>query len=453
MDLKALRFQILSGSVARRLLLRSFILASAVSVFSLLQFLSGSDTGLIGSVYSDECDVPRMYGGVTLFANRLLMPIWSSLTCKEDVNWTTGVVRELIDMKMLDYGAKVLYVGEGSSGMCAFRELGFTNVCGVHRHPFFSLKHRKLVYELQYADNSFDFVFSMDLDKVSVPAILVLEIERIVKPGGIGAMLVSVDGMSTNSLIRSATPVSSLLKDSSVIHVGYVQGFTLVVLKKRIDTTGYFQQFHLPAECQSVVNNRPLMEYVEPLTVSRQIGYEKRIAYLLDFIDMHSRKRLVYVHIGLGENLNSTSFPPYPVNQNSFNTYIVDHNTSVLLSYVKKPGITFIYYPGLSGEKAIQNPQFEDLDPSMVDEGFDFLAWFKETVQFSDFVVLKMKTGKVELKFLIDLFKSGTICFVDELFLNCSDGLDGKGLVEGDCMDLFKSLRSSGIFVHQWWGD
>ncbi|KAJ8899861.1 hypothetical protein K2173_019564 [Erythroxylum novogranatense] len=452
MVLKALRFQILSGSVARRLLLRSFMLASAISIFPLLQILSGSNPGLIDSMYYNECDSPHM--GAALFANRLLMPIWSSFGGKEDVNLTAGVVRELMGMQMLDYDAKVLCVGEGSAGaVYAFQELGFANVCGVHRHPFFSLKNKKLVYELEYADNSFDLVVSRDLDKVSVPAILVLEIERILKPGGVGAMLVGFDDMNMNSLIRSATPVSSLLKDSNVIHVGHVQGFTLVVFKKRTVATGYFQQFHLPADCQSVVNNRAFVDYLEPLMDNKQIGYEETIAYLPHFTDMLSRKRLVYVDIGTGENLNSTSFWPfYPANQKSFNTYIVDHNTSALLSCVKKPGITFIYYPGLAGENANQNPEFED-DMFLEDEGFDFLAWFKETVRFSDFVVLKMKTGKVELKFLIDLFKSGTICFVDELFLNCSDGVDGKGLLEGDCMDLFKSLRSSGVFVHQWWGD
>ncbi|KAJ6913699.1 hypothetical protein NC651_016054 [Populus alba x Populus x berolinensis] len=89
----------------------------------------------------------------------------------------------------------------------------------------------------------------------------------------------------------------------------------------------------------------------------------------------------------------------------------------------------------------------------MRDEGFDFLAWFRETVQYADFVVLKMKAGEVELKFLSGLFKSGAICFIDELFLSCSDQDGEKGREKGDCLDLFKSLRNTGVYVHQWWGE
>ncbi|KAJ6699146.1 PEPTIDE UPSTREAM PROTEIN [Salix purpurea] len=432
MNLKALSCQILSGSIARRVLLRAFMLASAFSIIPLLQILSGSDPGLLlDSMRYNGCDLPIMFVGSNLLKNRFLKPIWGSIDCKDDGNVTTNVAREL---------------------------MRFVDACGAQKHPFFSLKHNRMVYELEYAENSFDFVFSGDLDKVSVPAIVVLEIERVLKPGGIGAILVGVNSFNTNSLIRSAMPVSSLLKNSNIVHVGYVNEFTLVVFKKRIYSVGYFQQYQLPADCPSIMNNRPHLENLEPLTESKQgEEHEKSIAYLPKFIDFPSRKQLVYVEIGGGEHMNSSVsswfLPSYPADHSIFNVFFVDHNTSVLLSCAKKPGVTFIYYPGLAGDEATLNPDVEEFDPSMGDEGFDFLGWFGETVQHADFVVLKMKAGEVELKFLSGLFKSGAICFIDELFLSCSDQDDEKGRVKGDCMDLFKSLRSSGVYVHQWWGD
>ncbi|CAK7343018.1 unnamed protein product [Dovyalis caffra] len=459
MNLKALRWQILSGSIARRVLLRALMLATAISIIPLLQILSGSDPGLLlDSVRYNECDVPFMFMGSNLLKNRFLKPIWGSVDCKEDVNVTTNVARELMGMQMIDSTAKALCVGEGSApAVYALRELGFVNACGVHRHPLFSLKHKRMVYELEYVDNSFDFVFSGDLDKVSVPATVVLEIERVLKPGGIGAMLVGAKSLNANSLIRSAMPVSSLLKNSNIVHVGYVNEFTLVVFKKRIYSVGYFQQYQLPADCPSIMNNRPHLENLEPLTGNKQVEHEKSVAYLPKLIDVASRKRLVYIEVGGGEHMNSSVsswfLPSYPVDHKAFSVYFVDHNTSVLLSCVKKPGFTFIYYPGLAGDEAALNPDVEEFDPSVGDEGFDFLAWFKETVQYADFVVLKMKAGEVELKFLSDLFKSGAVCFIDELFLSCSDEDDEKGRMKGDCLDLFKSLRTSGVFVHQWWGD
>lgn len=460
MDFKALKFQILSGSIARRVLLRAFMIASALSIVPLLQNFSGTNPGLFDSINFRECDVNFMFAGSDLLKNRIFKPIWDSFECKKDVNLTTNVARELMRMELLDYSANALCLGEGSgSAVYALRELGFHNACGVYRHPFFSLRQRKLVYELGYPDNSFDFVLSRDLDKVSVPALLVLEIERILKPGGIGAMLVGGADSNSNNLIRSATPISSLLKTSSIVHVGYVQNFTLVVFKKRIYSAGYFEQFRLPADCPAVMNNSPFIEHMEPLVENKEAGFDKQISYLPSFVDMASRKRLVYVDIGAGDDLNSSvtdSFlASYPVDRKAFNIYFVDHNTSVLFSCVKKPGVTFIYYPGLAGEKAAatQNSEVEDLDPSVEDEGFDFLAWFVETVQYADFVVLKMKAGVVELKFLTDLFKSGSICYVDELFLNCSNHPDGKNAENGDCRDMLQSLRSSGVFVHQWWGE
>ena len=67
-----------------------------------------------------------------------------------------------------------------------------------------------------------------------------------------------------------------------------------------------------------------------------------------------------------------------------------------------------------------------------------------------------MNAGSVELKFLSDIFENGAICFVDELFLKCPErrGGDEKSVTSKEsCMDIYKALRSNGVYVHQWWGD
>ncbi|CAF2111500.1 BnaCnng31030D [Brassica napus] len=118
-------------------------------------------------------------------------------------------------------------------------------------------------------------------------------------------------------------------------------------------------------------------------------------------------------------------FPSYPIEKKAFNSYFVHHNTLVLTSYVKSPGVTFIYHPGLAA--ATKAGTGDQEEPFVEDDSFDFLEWFKETTSFADFVVLKMNTSGAELKFLYELINSGTICSVDEL--------------------------NSGVFVHQWWED
>ncbi|KAI4300265.1 hypothetical protein L6164_033662 [Bauhinia variegata] len=468
MDTKTFKFQILSGSIARRVFFRAILFASAISIVSLLHVLSNFDLGAFAPITYYGCDVElaststnvTLTPGSYLFQSRILNTFWGSfdsMNCKKDVNLTVNVVTELMGKQLLDYGAKSLCLGEGSPmAVSAMQQLGFSRVTGVHKHRFFSLKPKNLVYELDYQDSSFDFVFSRDLDKVPVPALLVLEVERILKPGGIGALLVAATGSYPNDLIRSATPVSSLLRSSSVVHVNYINELSLVLIKKRSGNTSYFSQYSLPADCPSLAFTKPLTELMEPLVEEAPPAYEKRIAYLPKFVDVSSRKRLVYIDIGVEElmNANVTSwFPPsYPIDQKAFSVYFVHYNTSILLSYVKRPGITFVYHPGLAGKITAKLDTDMDLDPFVGEEEFDFLAWFKETVQYADFVVLKMNAGKVERKFLSDIFESEAICFVDELFLSCPVSGDGEDLkAKESCMDLYKGLRSKGVYVHQWW--
>nr|DAD20172.1 TPA_asm: hypothetical protein HUJ06_021635 [Nelumbo nucifera] len=89
--------------------------------------------------------------------------------------------------------AKALCVGEGSDLVVStLRELGFLDALGVERHLFFSLMRKSFTYKLEFKDNSFDFVFSRALDRVSVPALLVFDIERVLRPGGVGSVLVDI---------------------------------------------------------------------------------------------------------------------------------------------------------------------------------------------------------------------------------------------------------------------
>lgn len=465
MDTKILNFQILNGSTIRRLFFRSIVLAATISMIALLRALSNYDLESFASNFNCFADLennvtsnPSSY----FFQNR----IWGSMNCEKDVNLTVNVVTELMGKQFLNCEANTLCVGEGSSmAVKAMKQLGFSTVSGVYTNRFFSLKMKNIVYELDYQDSSFDFVLSRDLDKVSVPALLVLEVERVLKPNGIGALLVGAKSSHHNDLIRSATPVSSLLRSSSVVHVDSVDDeLNLVVFKKRSENATTFfnhNQYSLPADCPSLTLTKPLIDLMEPLVSEKPTPMP--VSYLPKFVDVSARKRLVYIDIGVGELLNANVtdwfIPSYPIDQKAFNVYFVHYNTSIMLSYVKRPGITFVYHPGLAGKVAAEadNVGDEELDPFVGEEEFDFLAWFKETVQYADFVVLKMNAGEVELKFLSDVFDSGAICFVDELFLRCpvkEDGDKTNALTNKEnCMEIYTSLRNSGVYVHQLWGD
>ena len=467
MDAKVFKFQILQGSIAKRVVIRSILLACAVSIVSIYRAQSLFDFGTLAPI-ATYFDCVSGFQSVTFRPGSPLLRtrFGVSANCEKDANLTLSVVTDLTGNNLLYTGAKSLCVGEGSSmAVTAMKQLGFSSVSAVQTHRFVQ---RNVLYE----DNSFDFVFSRDLDKVSVPALLVLEVERVLKPRGIGAFLVGTTSSHPNDLIRAATPVSSLLRSSNVVHVGSVNELNLVVFKKRVgNATSFYQHGNLPADCPSVTFTKPLIELMEPLVSEKQqqppIEFHKRnIPYLPKFVDVSTRKRLVYIDIGVGELLDANVsdcwfLPSYPIDQKDFNVYFVHYNTSIMLSYVKRPGITFVYHPGLSGIDKVNaklgSDDDDDMDPLLgEEEKFDFLAWFKETVQYADFVVLKMNAGSVELKFLSDIFENGAICFVDELFLKCPErrGGDEKSVTSKEsCMDIYKALRSNGVYVHQWWGD
>ncbi|XP_043702228.1 uncharacterized protein LOC122652527 [Telopea speciosissima] len=463
----AFRLQVLHGTLARWVLFRAFLFVSAITIIPLLQLRNDEPAKLL-AVISDDCvpnddDVVASSNPHFLPGGHFLKPVstyvvpfipspLSVVSCKEDANFTFNLFKELMDRQLLHSGAKALCVGEGSaSAVSALQHLGFSDALAADRHPFFSLMRKRLIYGLKFQDHSFDFVFSRALDRVSVPALLVLEIERVLRPGGIGAMLVRVSSSNPGSLIKSAAPVSSFLKSSSVIDVRGFNFFTLVVFKKRFEGVNFFE---LPDECPSITNNKHFMEYLEPLSDVKPVGtgIQGNFSFLSQFMDISSRKRLIYIDVGAEDYKNCStkncSLPFYPAQSRAFDVYIVHHDTSLLASYVKKPRITFVYHPGLAGNMVTPNP-IGQLS-SFLDEEFDFLVWFKETVSAGDFVVLKMNAKGVELKLLFELLKDGAICLVDELFLHCSDIIRDQADTHGDCMDLIRALRSSGVFVHQW---
>ncbi|XP_059663803.1 uncharacterized protein LOC132309517 [Cornus florida] len=468
MDFKVLKWQIFRVSLVRRLLLKTFLFALAMAIIPFIQIVS--DIRMIDplAMNFNECQLnfgSTMHLNFTGFLKPnsgfeipLLAPIIVR-SCKRSDNLTINVFKELMKKDFLDSDAKALCIGEGSaSAVLALEEFGFSNAFGVERHPFFSLLRKRFVYELDFKDNYFDFVFSRALDKVSVPALLVHEIERVLRPGGTGAMLVGANSFYSGALIRSAIPVSSFLRNSNVVHVCGIGSFALIVFKKRFDTVASFEHSRLPSKCPSVLNNKPIIKYMEPLVDKKSEQLGTQLSYLPKFMNMSSRNRLIYINVGAGEFVNSSIekmfMPHYPIQSQAFDVYVVDHDPSVLLSYVKEPGVTFVYHPGLAKDMLTTSSKSgEDFIAPLDDEKFDLIRWLKATIAAGDVVVLMMNARDAELKILVELFETGAICHIDELFLRCSDNAECKNAMCGDCMSLFKSLRNSGIFVHQWWGD
>ncbi|KAF5186055.1 peptide upstream protein [Thalictrum thalictroides] len=457
MNFVVLKSQILRGSIAKRLVLRAFLVMFALAMFPYLQVVRDAEPTNFFTLNRDGCALD-VDSNPLAFPGKYLKPMSNyvfasrAIPCKEMANITKDMFRVLMDEKFLKLGAKALCVGEETaSAVFALQELGFANTFGMNRRPFFTIMRKGFIYDLEFEDDSFDFVFSNVITRVNVPALLVLEIERVLRAGGIGAMLLYAPHLNPGSLIKSATPISLFLKCSDVLHVRSVhESYSLVVFKKKVDWINPFEHYQLPDECPSIIKNKPFLEHLEPLLEENSAGLEGGFSYLSKFMNISSRKRFIYIDIGAGQfmNANTTHWFQtfYPIPAQAVDVYVVHHNTTVLSSYVNRPGVTFVYHPGLAGG----NESDANINPAGENEGFDFLVWFKETVAAGDFVVLKMNAVGVELQLLHELFETGGICLVDELFIRCPDSLEGLGTMGRDCMGLFKGLRSTGVFAHQW---
>ncbi|CAH9130255.1 unnamed protein product [Cuscuta epithymum] len=454
MDLKALKWQAVRSSLMKRLVLKLLMFGAGTMIILFVQMghdVQFSDPWMLSDSECSHLNFsmnPSVFNFTRLFG---VMPF----PCRADEILAKNVFEELMVNSFLDSDVKSLCVGEGAdAAVLALRDLGFSDVSGVSSHPFFSLMKRRFMYELDFDDDSFDFVFSRSLDRVSVPALLVLEIERVLRPGGSGAMLLGDHSFYSGNLVKQATPVSSFLKSSDVVHVCAVGPFTLVLFKKRFEggdmALDLFERFELPDHCPSVANSISLMQYIEPL-----VNDETNISYLPQLTDISSRKKLIYINLGAGELVDTTITKMlnsnYPFPRQAMDAYVIDHNAYALSLYVKTPGITFVYHPGLAGEEEMeQDINYADDEELEDEKDFDFIRWFNETVSGGEevFVVLMMNARPVELGILDELFRSGLICRVDELFLRCSDTTVWKPARCGDCMSLLKSLRNSGVFAH-----
>lgn len=442
MNFKVLKWQILRGTLAWRLTLRAMFFVSAMVLLSFTRIANEIRTIEPIVLNFDKCSL-----NIGSMLNTLhKSPEKVSIPCVDGMNLTVSVVTELMNKEMLNFDAKSLCVGEGSDSVAfTLRELGFSNALGVHKNPLLSLLQKQFQHKLDFDSNSFDFVFSRTLNRISVPSLLVLEIERVLRPGGVGAMLIGSSTFRMLNLVRSATPVSLLLRTSEILHVCGIDPFTLIVFKKQLESVTFFQNYKLPSECPSISKNKPYMQYIEPLT-----HQNSDLSYLPKLLNISSRNRLININMG-GREFD----PHYPIDPDSFNVYVVDHDVSAFITHVKKPGVTFVYHPGLIEEdKTVPSLMPADyLEAPLHEEEFEFIDWFKETAKDGDFVVLTMNANLVQLKILFELFESGAICHVDELFLRCDDGVDCRSGYCRDCVSLYSGLRNAGVFVHRLLGD
>lgn len=244
------------GLLARRLALRVFMFLAALAMFPFLRYKFDSVDNLFKNVNAGLAEQGLSFPGrylvpLTFFALPILDVPYKPYVSPADVNVTCAVVEGLMDRHLLNNRARALCAGEGSdSSLWALLDLGFSNAVKAKHSSINSMLRRGVTDKLVFDDESFDFVYARGVDHDPVPALLVLEIERVLKAAGVGVVLVDMANPNPGGLIKAATPVSSFLKSSAIVHVGVVDAFTFVVFKKKRYGLSSFEYYQLPDNCQ-----------------------------------------------------------------------------------------------------------------------------------------------------------------------------------------------------------
>ncbi|KAB2630427.1 hypothetical protein D8674_007946 [Pyrus ussuriensis x Pyrus communis] len=422
------------------------------------------------------------------------------------VHFYSAVFQDLMSQGFLSRKAKSLCV-ETPAGhdVYALRESGVKGAVGVFKKASRPLVIPGEVHRLPFADNSFDFVFSAGgrLEKSPKPADFAAEIVRTLKPEGFAVVHVGArDTYSFHSFIE-------LFNCSKLVTSRDIDGFDssmpkireMVLRKDCGESEGFGHRVENPGgsagnkcsvpghKMELIRKAEPLIE-IEPLkpwiTLKKNI---QNVKYLPTMADISFKKRYAYVDVGArsyGSSIGSWFKKQYPKQNKTFEVFAIEADKTFHDQYKLKKGVTLLPYAawvrnetlsfeinGDPGEKVKDKGRgmgrIQPANPANggfngeVDriQGFDFANWLKNTFSEKDFVVMKMDVEGTEFDLIPRLFETGAICLIDEVFLEChynrwqrccpGERSSKYEKSYGQCLDLFASLRQSGVLVHQWW--
>lgn len=429
-------------------------------------------------------------------------PLWTTREWRRTVDFYKSVFEDLIADGYLSPSSKCLSVGTvAGQDVFALKEIGVPDAVGIAKKPQPPLVIRGDALRHPFGGDTFDFIFSAGVDGVLRPGDLAAEICRTLKPEGFFVVHTSSakDLYSLNSfidlfdccrLVRSREingPDSSDLRE--------------IVLKKENPTAlsheGENPDGNSENKCLVEGHKRELVWNAEPLiteeplkpwiTLKKNLG---NIRYLPSMADLSFKRKYVYIDVGsrsYGSSIGSWFKKQYPKQNRTFDIYAIEADQAFHDEYRSRKGINLVPFAawirnetllfevsrgrktGETGRRIGRGMgRIRPSEPSAsigvdVDriQGFDFANWLKSTVSKKDFVVMKMDVEGTEFDLIPKLFETGAICLIDELFLechynrwqSCCPGVRSSKYPKtyNQCLDLFSSLRESGVLVHQWW--
>ncbi|KAL3531631.1 hypothetical protein ACH5RR_005152 [Cinchona calisaya] len=435
--------------------------------------------------------------------------LWATKGFQKTAQFYSSVFQDLISDGFLTPNSKVLCVDTPTGAdVFALKEIGVSDSIGIFKKASKPLVISGQAIKQPFGDNKFDFVFSgaVMVEKSPKPTNFAAEICRTLKPEGFFVVHTgSKDTYSYNSFL-------DLFNCCKLVKFRDIDGFDsklpfireIVMQKKFSENVDEISGYGIEKtggnsvnECSVPGYKQELIRKAEPLIVEEPkkpwITLKKNmqnIKYLPSMADISFKQRYVYVDVGsrsYGSSIVSWFKKQYPKQNKTFEIYAIEADKHFHEEYKYKKGVKLLPYAAWVRNETLffeinQDPIDKDVekgrgmgriqpvqslngvsDGSNVDEipGFDFAEWLKSTVSVRDFVVMKMDVEGTEFNLIPRLIETGAICLIDEFFLEChynrwqkccpGERTSKYQKTYDQCLELFTSLRESGVLVHQWW--
>ncbi|XP_068634441.1 uncharacterized protein [Aristolochia californica] len=462
---------------------------------------------ILNSAIDSTMAFVRAADGSAVTLDPALRDLWTSREWRKTVDYYASIFQDLIGMGFLSPASKALCI-ETPTGqdVLALREVGVSDAVGIYKKSSQPLVIKGNSSHHPFYDETFDFIFAGGgiVDRTAQMETFAAEIGRTLKPEGFAVIQTAStkDMYSLNSfvnmfnccrLIRSFEidgPDSSLPSIRELV-LRKESGYTIVGRSEEGSGGDAVNKCAVPAHKRQLLQGAEPLITEEPLkpwiTLKRNI---KNIKYLPSLADISFRRRYVYVDVGArsyGSSIGSWFRKQYPKQNRTFDIYAIEADKAFHEEYKKKKGVNLLPYaawlrnetlyfeinqdPGQSHEENVGGRGMGRIKPDGAKnssaaevnkiQGLDFASWLRNTVSEKDFVVMKMDIEGTEFDLIPRLVQSGAICLIDELFLECHYNrwqkcCPGERSPKYDktydqCLELFSSLRRTGVLVHQWW--
>ncbi|XP_022881853.1 uncharacterized protein LOC111398920 [Olea europaea var. sylvestris] len=465
----------------------------------------------IGKLVKPSSSITSTNGKSAPAMPKKLPELWATWGFQKAVRFYSSTFQYLIYEGFLKPSYKVLCVEtQTGADVFALKEIGVEDSIGIFKKAFKPLVISGQGFKQPFKNSTFDFVFSGGgmIEKSSKLADFATEISRILKPEGFLVVHTGTkDEYSLNSFLDFFN-FCKLVKTRVIDGIDSKMPIIREIVVKKVSGYGNIEQIidygtenlsvDFVTKCLVPGYKLELIHKAEPLieeepkkpwiTLKKNI---KNIKYLPSMVDISFKQRYVYVDVGArsyGSSIVSWFKKQYPKQNKTFEIYAIEADKTFHDDYKYKKGVTLFPYAAWVRNETLffeinnQDPSHKNVKRGRgmgriqpvqssggsssfgyVDkiQGFDFAEWLKNSVSERDYVVMKMDVEGTEFDLIPRLFETGAICLIDEMFLECHYNrwqkcCPGERAAKyqrtyGQCVDLFTSLRDSGVLVHQWW--